>query len=191
MALLMAIRRATCSSRPLSTKFLRRNPNPSATAASLLSHGLSSGIPIMDSDNDTCTINSHGGSFSRSDQFPIRRGTCDQYMDNPFQVSGPRGSYEAKKVEKGLFVRMEMPGIEKEDIKIWVEDDNVFVKGEGKKESKHEDSGRTYSAGIELCSDSFQLEKIRAEMKNGVLRLLIPKAKSFEPTRGLCEVKCS
>ncbi|XP_057511756.1 heat shock 22 kDa protein, mitochondrial-like [Actinidia eriantha] len=187
MALLMALRRGPL----LSTKFLRRNPNPAATVASLLSRGLSSGIPIMDSDNDTCTINSYGGAFSRSDHFPIRRGTCDQYMDNPFQVSGPRGSYEAKKVEKGLFVRMEMPGIEKEDVKIWVEDDNVFVKGEGKKESKHEDSGRTYSAGIELCSDSFQLENIRAEMKNGVLRLLIPNAKSFEATRGLCEVKCS
>ncbi|KAK3041104.1 hypothetical protein RJ639_026901 [Escallonia herrerae] len=110
--------------------------------------------------------------------FPAR--VSDQYLENPFQVSGPKGAYEAKKVEEGLFVRMEMPGIEKDDVQISVEYNNVKIKGEGKKESKHEDSGRSYSGGIELCSNVFQPQKIEAEMKNGVLRMIIPKAKTWD-----------
>ncbi|KAK3039464.1 hypothetical protein RJ639_028046 [Escallonia herrerae] len=104
----------------------------------------------------------------------------DQYLENPFQVSGPKGAYEAKKVEEGLFVRMEMPGIEKDDVQISVEYNNVKIKGEGKKESKHEDSGRSYSGGIELCSNVFQPQKIEAEKKNGVLRMIIPRAKTSD-----------
>lgn len=111
-------------------------------------------------------------------------------MENPFQVSGPRGAYEVKKVEEGLFVRIEMPGIEKEDVKLRVEYGNVVITGEGRRESEHEDSGRSYSANIELSSNWFEPSKINAEMKNGVLRMLIPVAKNFESTSGLCEIKC-
>lgn len=112
-------------------------------------------------------------------------------MENPFQVSGPRGAYEVKKLEEGLFVRMEMPGIEKEDLKLRVEYGNVFVSGEGRRESEHEDSGRSYSANIELSSSSFEPRNITAELKNGVLRMLIPLAKNFESASGSSEIKCS
>lgn len=106
-------------------------------------------------------------------------------MENPFQVSGPRGAYEVKKVEEGLFVRLELPGIDKNDVKIWMEDGNLYVKGEGKKESRYEDNGRTYSGSIELNSNEFQPDQIKADFKNGVLRMMIPKARNFKEPRGV------
>ncbi|KAF5935724.1 hypothetical protein HYC85_026853 [Camellia sinensis] len=61
-------------------------------------------------------------------------------------------------------------------MKLLVEYDSVLIKGEGRKEaSKYEDTGRTYNASIEFSSNSFQPKKIKAEFKNGVLRMLIPK----------------
>ncbi|KAK2994870.1 hypothetical protein RJ640_012833 [Escallonia rubra] len=175
MALLMAVKRATSST--LLTRFNNRTPNHyPAMVVPFPARSFSA----TDSSEDNCTITANGGSFTRSDEFPIYRGVSDQYLENPFQVSGPKGAYEAKKVEEGLFVRMEMPGIEKDDVQISVEYNNVKIKGEGKKESKHEDSGRSYSGGIELCSNVFQPQKIEAEMKNGVLRMIIPRAKTSD-----------
>ncbi|KAE9450607.1 hypothetical protein C3L33_17498, partial [Rhododendron williamsianum] len=202
-SLMNAIRRATTTS-TLFTKFNsvinhyhRHHPNNNRLATAAAACSSSSRLPLRRPMSSTtmyeenCTIAAHGGSFTRCDEFPIRRGTCDQYMENPFQVSGPRGAYEVKKLEEGLFVRMEMPGIEKEDLKLRVEYGNVFVSGEGRRESEHEDSGRSYSANIELSSSSFEPRNITAKLKNGVLRMLIPLAKNFESANGSSEIKCS
>ncbi|CAK9181940.1 unnamed protein product [Ilex paraguariensis] len=185
MALLMAMRRASFSS-ILFTKLINRS---AMVAPTLSIRSFNSSVHIIDSNDENGTINAHGGSFTRSYEFPIQHGVCDQYTDNPFQISGPQGAYEAKKVEDGFFVRMEMPGIDKQDVRLWVEYGNVYIKGEGKKESNHEDSGRTYSGSVELSSSSFQPEKIMAEMKNGVLRMVIPKRKKYEEMSGVVEVK--
>ncbi|KAK4338253.1 hypothetical protein RND71_042740 [Anisodus tanguticus] len=109
-------------------------------------------------------------------------------MENPFQISGPRGAYEAKNMEEGMYVRMEMPGIDKEDVKVSINYGNISIQGEGK-ESKHEDTGRTYSANIEICSNSYQPQFMEAEMKNGILRMLIPKSKTPQGVNGSYKIK--
>ncbi|XP_009763041.1 heat shock 22 kDa protein, mitochondrial-like [Nicotiana sylvestris] len=190
MAFRTALRRLNSSSTLLSNFLNTRRPTGSV--APLTSRFLSyksSHVSVVDSNEESFTINALGGSFPRSDQFPIQRGASDQYMENPFQISGPRGSYEAKNVDAGMFLRMEMPGIDKEDVKVWVEYGNVCIKGDGKKESEHEDSGRTYSANIEICSNSFQPQYMEAEMKNGVLRMVIPKSKTSQEVTGSYEIK--
>lgn len=112
------------------------------------------------------------------------QGACDAYMMNPFQISGPGGAYEAKNIEEGMHVRMEMPGIDKEDVKVLISYGTIIIKGEGKKESTYEDSGRTYSANIEICSNSYEAQSMEANMKNGVLRMLIPKSKTPQKVTG-------
>ncbi|PHU28446.1 hypothetical protein BC332_00539 [Capsicum chinense] len=146
-------------------------------------------VPVVDSNEESFTINACGGSFVRSEQFPIQRGVCGIYMENPFQISEPRGAYEAKNMQEGTYVRMEMPGIDKEDVKLLIAYGNITIKGEGKKESVHEDSGRTYSANIEICSNSYQPQFMEAEMKNGVLRMLIPKSKTPQAVNGSYVIK--
>lgn len=136
-------------------------------------------IPILEMSDD------FGLFFSRT----FCQGVCDIYMENPFQISGPRGANEAKNMEEGMYVRMEMPGIDKEDVKVLIVYGNITIKGEGKKESTHEDSGRTYSANIEICSDSYQPQFMEANMKNGVLRMLIPKSKNPQEVTGSYEIK--
>ena len=115
-------------------------------------------------------------------------GTYDQITDYPWQREGPQGTYEAKRVDEGLFVRVDMPGIDKKKVKINVEDDSLIIKGEGVKESEHECSGRTYVGSIDLCSNFFKLEEAKAEMRNGVLRLLIPKIKDGQKSKTISEI---
>lgn len=83
-----------------------------------------------------------------------------------------------------MHVRMEMPGIDKEDVKVLISYGSIIIKGEGKKESTYEDSGRTYSANIEICSNSYEAQSMEANMKNGVLRMLIPKSKTPQKVTG-------
>lgn len=104
-------------------------------------------------------------------------GTHDQITEYPWQLEGPQGTYEAKKVDDGLFVRVDMPGIDKSEVKINVEEDSLVIKGEGLKQSEHESSGRTYVGSIDLCPKFFKLDETKAQMRNGILRLIIPKMK--------------
>lgn len=77
-------------------------------------------------------------------------------------------------MDEGLYVRLEMPGIDKEDVKVWAEYGTVYVKGTGTKQSRFEKLRRAYSASVEIPSDTFQADRIKVDMKNGVLRMLIP-----------------
>ena len=105
-------------------------------------------------------------------------GAFDQIVEHPWQLEGPKGTYEAKKVEEGLFVRVDMPGISKNEVQLWKDNDRVFIKGEGKKKSEHESSGRTYSGSIDVCSNYFDLNNINSGIESGVFRMLIQKKES-------------
>lgn len=84
-----------------------------------------------------------------------------------------------------MYVRWEMPGIDKEDVKVSIVYGNIAIKGEG----THEDSGRTYSANIEINSNSYQPPLMEAKMKNCVLRMLIPKSKIPQEVTGSYEIQ--
>ncbi|XP_006355459.1 heat shock 22 kDa protein, mitochondrial-like [Solanum tuberosum] len=193
MAFRTALRRMSSSS-ILFSNLLNNAPSSrglTGSLAPLTSRFLSyaGSVSVTDSNEESFIINACGGSFVRSEQFSIQRGVCDIYMVNPFQISGPCGAYEAKNIEEGMYVRMEMPGINKEDVKVLISSRTIIIKGEGKKESTHEDSGRTYSANIEICSNSYQAQSMEANLKNGVLRMLIPKSKTPQEVTGSYEIK--
>ncbi|XVF52627.1 hypothetical protein PTKIN_Ptkin05aG0033400 [Pterospermum kingtungense] len=144
-------------------------------APPLATRSFSSNIPVTDPDEELCCINTYGGSMNRTIEFNIRHGAFDQIVEHPWQLEGPQGTYEAKKVEEGLFVRVDMPGISKNEVQLWKDNDKVFIKGEGKKKSEYESSGRTYSGSIDVCSDYLDINKIKAGVESGVFRMLIPK----------------
>ena len=91
-------------------------------------------------------------------------------------------SLDFKDKEKEYLVNLEVPGIEKDGIEIEIDDGLLIIKGEKKAEKIEKDeeiyaSERCYGAfrrEIRLPSDC-QEEKIKADYKNGVLSITLPK----------------
>jgi len=84
--------------------------------------------------------------------------------------------------------KVEVPGMKKEDVKVEVKDDNLWISGERReeKEIKKDDYHRVESR-IGKFSRSFRLpsgidqEKIKASMENGILELKVPKPETKKP----------
>lgn len=90
--------------------------------------------------------------------------------------------------EKNVIVTADLPGINEEDISIEVGDEAITIKGERKAES--EDGGKDYyrremSYGVFSRTISLpsivNKDKAVAELKNGVLKVVIPKKAETEP----------
>ena len=90
--------------------------------------------------------------------------------------------------DKEYQILMDMPGMDKNDIKINIQDERVSITGERKSEEKEEKTDfirqeRYYGSFFR----SFKLpakvkeDEIKASFKDGVLKLLIPKAEVVKP----------
>ncbi len=85
-------------------------------------------------------------------------------------------------------IKAELPGIEKDQVKVTVENGILLIAGERK--SEHEENNRKYhrverSYGSFLRSfslpDDADGTKIKAEFKNGVLKVHLPKSEAAKP----------
>ncbi|KAL9250805.1 Small heat shock protein, chloroplastic-like protein [Drosera capensis] len=107
----------------------------------------------------------------------------DQLMDTPLatlsRAAAPVGrrGWDLKEDESSLHLSMDMPGLGKEDVKVIVEENTLIIKGEGEKETEQ---AKRYSTRIDLTSKLYKVDGIKAEMKNGVLKVMIPKVKEDE-----------
>lgn len=91
--------------------------------------------------------------------------------------------------KKDEFVfKFEVPGIKKEDIKIEIKDNVLTISGERKaeKELKEDDYYRkesyagTFTRSFHLPDDTEE-NKIKANLKDGVLELHVPKSEKKQP----------
>ncbi|AES81944.2 hsp20/alpha crystallin family protein [Medicago truncatula] len=86
-----------------------------------------------------------------------------------------------RETKDSLLLRLDTPGLGKEDVKISVEQNTLTIKGEGAKESEEvEEGGRKFSSRIDLPEKLYKIDQIKAEMKNGVLKVIVPKMKKEE-----------
>ncbi|CAK7324974.1 unnamed protein product [Dovyalis caffra] len=108
----------------------------------------------------------------------------DMLLQNPLlsasRAAGLHRGWDARETDEALNLRIDMPGLAKEDVKVSVEQNTLIIKGEGAEESKDEESGRRYSSRIELPEKMYKTDEIKAEMKNGVLKVVVPKVKEDE-----------
>lgn len=139
------------------------------------------------------------------DRFPTARTvqqmleTMEGIMEDPFaypSLTEETGStyrrgrtpWEIKDGENEYKMRFDMPGMTKKDVKVSVEEKMLVVKaeklaksseGDGEEEEEEwsaKSYGR-YSSRIAL-PENIEVEQIKAEVKDGVLYIAIPKAKS-------------
>lgn len=87
--------------------------------------------------------------------------------------------------DEGLSLMADLPGVAKEDLHIDIEQGLLTIQAKGKSYIKGEPIQREFLPGnfyrqFQL-SDIFDAEKIRAEMKNGVLTLNLPKSEAAKP----------
>jgi HSP20 family protein len=91
--------------------------------------------------------------------------------------------------EEALTVIMEMPGVEKKDVSVALEDDSLRVDGQidfskyqGMEPVYTEYNVGHYARGFSL-SGKIDREGISAQLDDGVLTLTLPKAKESTPRR--------
>ena len=98
----------------------------------------------------------------------------------PMDVAAPLA--DVKETNKEVIVTMDLPGVEKEDINIFVSEDSLEVKAEQKKvtEEKEEDfyrRERTYSRleRVLKLPAEVKSDETKASLKDGVLEVRLPK----------------
>lgn len=89
----------------------------------------------------------------------------------------------------GYLLEAELPGFDKEDINIDVNDSMLTISATHKEEKDEKDKDGNYirrerrigSFSRSFSVDGIDVDSIRADYKNGVLSLALPKAKVVEP----------
>ncbi|XP_059275974.1 14.7 kDa heat shock protein-like [Lycium ferocissimum] len=111
---------------------------------------------------------------SNSTQPIMVKGAPQEFkMENPFQSAGPKEVLEVDNVKDGILIRVAMPGVGEDGIKVWLEDNTVYFTGRGEIEVESEESGRKYGGSLEFSTDCCKAEQVEAQMKNGILRMVI------------------
>ena len=109
---------------------------------------------------------------------------------SPFIVRGRRGENNGwtptaniSETQKEYLIKAELPEVKKEDVKITLTDGVITISGERKQEQEEIDTNEiriesfygTFSRSFSL-PDNVDTKGIRAESKDGVLRVHVPKS---------------
>ena len=92
--------------------------------------------------------------------------------------------------ESGFTIVADIPGVDPKDIDVHMENGMLTIKGERESEKKEEKEGykrieRSYGSFYRRFSmpDTADADKIKAESKNGVLQISIPKQEKVQPRK--------
>jgi HSP20 family protein len=105
---------------------------------------------------------------------------------------------ELNENEDNYLLKAELPGVKEEDLEVNLEENNVLtIKAqkndefkEKNKENKEEYYEKSYGSFVRSFTlpDNVKTDKIKADYKNGLLRLIIPKTEKKERTIKKIEV---
>jgi HSP20 family protein len=93
-------------------------------------------------------------------------------------------SIDVTETDKEIVITAEMPGLERKDVDISVEDNVLTIRGEKKIESQKDDKDKNYHLSERSYGMFYRMlqlpagvdpSKIQATMSNGVLKITIPK----------------
>ena len=105
-------------------------------------------------------------------------------------------SLDIKSTEKEVEVTVDLPGIDKKDLEVTLEEGVLTIKGEKKGEERVEKNGYTYYerklGRFERCirlPEDVDASKLNAEYKDGVLSLKAPRVKVEKPELKKIDIK--
>ncbi|MGY4435194.1 HSP20 family protein [Bradyrhizobium sp. F1.13.1] len=123
----------------------------------------------------------------------------DRLFSEFSQGLGPTGqqlvpSIEIAETDKAIEVTAEMPGLERNDVDISIEDDTLTIRGEkkveqstdgGKNDKNVQHSERSYGVFLRVLQlpPGIDPSSVQATMANGVLKITIPKPAKPEPKK--------
>ena len=79
--------------------------------------------------------------------------------------------------KKEYYLNMDLPGVEKKDVNVRVENNHVIVSGERKNDSANKHFYGKFEQ-IFKVPENVKVDKINAKLKNGVLNISFPKDKN-------------
>ncbi|KAL9685145.1 hypothetical protein QQ045_022592 [Rhodiola kirilowii] len=92
-------------------------------------------------------------------------------------------TWKLKEQDHAYKLRFQVPGLSKEDLKITVEDGMLHITGEHKEEEEEGEEDELWSAKLYgfydtslMLPEDAKVDEIQAELKNGVLSVIIPRA---------------
>lgn len=89
--------------------------------------------------------------------------------------------------DDNIVLLADMPGVGKDDVNIHIEDGQLLIEGKVNKEAPGDYVLSEYSIGDYHCkftlSNIVDQSRIQASMKNGVLRLVLPKSDKSKPRK--------
>ena len=119
----------------------------------------------------------------------------DRLFSEFAQGIGPNGAnivpnIEISETDKAIEVSAEMPGLERKDVDISIEDDTLTIRGEKKVEESQKDknvqlSERSYGVFLRVLQlpPGIDPSSVQATMSNGILKVTIPKPAKSEPKK--------
>jgi HSP20 family protein len=119
----------------------------------------------------------------------------DRLFDELAQGIGPNGqqnivpNIEISETDKAIEVSAEMPGLERKDVEISIDDDALTIRGEKKieenKDKNVQHSERSYGVFLRVLQlpPGIDPSSVQATMSNGVLKITIPKPAKSEPKK--------
>src|SRR5699024_889672 len=120
-------------------------------------------------------------------------------QDEVTPLSGRFNSYrtDVKETKNAYYIEAELPGFDKEDISIQVDDDYLTIRAKRDEEEETTDEDdkiirqeRRYGEFIRrFYVDDIDEDNIKAKLRRGVLRIKIPKEDTKDTVKGHIEIE--
>jgi HSP20 family protein len=110
----------------------------------------------------------------------------DEFFNRPLPHMAPTYASTMKETEKAYLISIDLPGMDKKDIRIETVGNRLNVSGERKDESETKEGSKHSFAEFRqsyLLPDDADLSAIEATSKNGVLKITVPRSPSKSKAR--------
>ena len=114
------------------------------------------------------------------------RKSLVKHDDKTFEVGDWMPVVDISETEDAFVIKAELPGVDKDDVSVKIENGILTIRGEKKAETEDKKNHRiecTYGSFVRSFTlpQTTKSDSIKAEYKNGILNLTIPKSEEVKP----------